>query len=214
MKQSHLSLARIIIFATWLIGCGDIGVNRTIQIADGEKRRGDLNSVNGAVIIGKNCEIEGSCRAVNGKIVVDESSTVHDLMSINGSITVKTGVRVQGEITAVNGSVQCEPDVVVKEEISTINGDIRLDNSRVAYDILILNGDVLLHNRSVVDGDVVFRKEPGRAQDHSSLQITISDSSIVAGSIINRDENREVSVLLTTGGQVKGKIQNVDIVRE
>ena len=45
-----------------LAGTCDVGINRTIYIEDGETKRGDINSVNGSIIIGKECKVLGSSR--------------------------------------------------------------------------------------------------------------------------------------------------------
>ncbi len=214
MKVIFLIVASVILFISLFTGCGDLGVNRTIQIADGERHQGDLNSVNGAIIIGRNCEISGGCRTVNGGIEVKESAAVEDLQTINGSISLAEKVQVLGEVNTVNGSIDCQQGVTVKDEISTMNGDINLNNSTVKYNVQTANGDITLHNKSRVEGDIVIRPRRGFSSGNPALNIIISDSSVVAGNIINRDKDRTVNVILSSGGQVKGHVQNVQIIEQ
>jgi hypothetical protein len=214
MKVNYLISTSVILIAALFTGCGDLGLNRTIQIAAGEKHKGDLNSVNGAIIIGRNCEIIGSCRTVNGGIEVKESATVEDLMAVNGSISLAEKVRVLGEVNTVNGSIDCRQGVTVKKEVSTINGNINLNNTTVKYDVSTINGDIALHNKSIVEGDIVIRPRHGFSHANPALDISISDSSVVAGDIINRDKDRTVNVILSGGGQVKGRLQDVQITRQ
>jgi len=214
MKITNPVSVALFLLLIFFLGCGDLGLNRTIQVADGEKRSQDLNSVNGAILIGRQCEILGNCRTVNGGIEIGESSTVHDLMAVNGSISIAENARIIGDVTTVNGSIECESGVVVNDEVSTINGDINLDRTRVEYDVKTINGDVLLRNKTVVNGDVVIRARRGFSTENAAIHITIQDSSIVEGNIINRDEKRTVKVILARGGQVKGKIQKAEVVQE
>jgi len=214
MKVIYLIITTVILIISLSAGCGDLGVNRTIQIADGESHKGDLNSVNGAIIIGRNCEISGGCRTVNGGIEVKESATVEDLLAVNGSISLAEKVQVLGEVNTVNGSIDCQQGVTVKDEISTLNGDINLNNSTVKYNVQTINGDITLHNKSIVEGDIVIRPRRGFSADNPALSITISDSSVVGGDIINRDKDRTVNVILSSGGQVKGRVQNAEVIRQ
>jgi hypothetical protein len=214
MKVIYPVLTSVILIAALFTGCGDLGVNRTLQIADGEKHKGDLNSVNGAIIIGRNCEISGDCRTINGEIEIKESSTVHDLMAVNGSISLAEKAKVSGAVNTVNGAINCQNGVVVQDELSTLNGDINLNNTMVNHDVLTVTGDISLHDRSIVEGDIIIRPRRGFSKDNHALNIAISDSSVVAGDIINRDKNRKVNVILSSGGQVKGSIQNAEIIRQ
>jgi len=78
------TFSMLIIFV-FIFGC-NMSVNRTIRIEDGETVRHSLNTVNGSVIIGKDCVIEGSCRSVNGSVLVGSRSKVGDLQSVNGGM--------------------------------------------------------------------------------------------------------------------------------
>jgi DUF4097 and DUF4098 domain-containing protein YvlB len=214
MKAIYFTFMLIIVILSLFTGCGDLGVNRTIQLADGERHQGELNSVNGEIIIGRKCEVTGSCRSVNGGIEIKDSATVHDLVAINGSISVAAGVQILGEVTTVNGTIDCQKGVVVKEELSTINGDINLNNTTVKDDVQTVNGDITLQSESVIEGDVVIRTRHGFSNENSAIHIVVGDNSVVKGDIINRDESRRVKVILSGGGQVLGSVQQADIIRE
>jgi hypothetical protein len=213
MKNAGNNFSCLFLVVLLLAGCGKLGINRTIEIADGERHKGDLNTVNGAIIIGKNCEISGNCRTVNGGIEVKDSATVEDLLAVNGSISVGEGVQVLGEITTVNGSIDCQNGVAVKDEISTINGDITLNNTTVAHNVLTINGDISLSGKSIIAGDIIIRARRNFAENSKPLHITINDSSVVRGDIVNRDKNRTVKLILARGGQVKGQLQKVDVIQ-
>jgi DUF4097 and DUF4098 domain-containing protein YvlB len=217
MKVSNV--LRVTLFALFILvtGCGDLDLNRTIRVADGEKRSADLNSVNGAIIIGKQCEILGNCRTVNGGIEIGDSSSVHDLIAINGSISISENTRITGDVTTINGSIDCASGVVIHDEVSTINGDITLNGTRVENDVKTINGDILFRNKTIVRGDVVIRSRrsgKGFSEDHPVIQIMVQDSSIVEGDIINRDDKRSVKVILSGGGKVEGRILKAEVVQE
>jgi len=48
----------------------NIEVNQNVRIENGEKYTDDINTVNGSIIIGKNCAISGDCRSINGSLEV------------------------------------------------------------------------------------------------------------------------------------------------
>jgi len=214
MKVKYNVYSMIFLLVFLVAGCGKLGVNRTIQIADGERYKGDLNSVNGAIIIGKNCEIIGSCHAINGAIEVKDSAIVHSLLAVNGSISIGERVKILGEASTVNGSIQFQKGVNVKDEVSTINGDIEMNNTTIEYNVTTINGDISLRNKSVIEGDIVIRARRGYAENTKPLLIMINDSSLVQGDIINRDKNRSVKLILASGGRVAGQIREIEVTRQ
>ena len=64
----------------------NVEVNQSVRIDDGTKHRDDITTVNGSITIGKDCEVLGLCRSINGNIRVGEGSTVRDIQSVNGKI--------------------------------------------------------------------------------------------------------------------------------
>lgn len=83
----YLSLFYLLIICLFF-SC-DIQVNKSIQIADGEKHHDDIMTVNGSITVGKNCEILGSCQSINGGIEIGEGSIVSDVSSVNGNISIR-----------------------------------------------------------------------------------------------------------------------------
>jgi len=100
-----------------LFGC-NLTVNQSIRVKDGEIRNTGLTTVNGNIDVGRECEIHGTCRAVNGSIEIGANSIVEDLQSVNGRIDVEENVHVRGNIASVNGSVYCKTGSKIDEEIS------------------------------------------------------------------------------------------------
>ena len=60
------------------------------------------------------------------------------------------------EISKVNGGIRVGSGSKVGGTIETVNGKITLDNTHVGDSVITTNGDVLIRNGSVIEGDVVF----------------------------------------------------------
>ena len=133
----HLSLYYLLI--SCLLSCGDIQLNKSIEIADGAKHEDDITTVNGSITVGKNCEIKGSCQSINGGIEVGEGSIVSDISSVNGGISIEKNVRVNGEINSINGSLTIKSGTVVTQNIDVINQFIRINGSEIGGNITIDN---------------------------------------------------------------------------
>ncbi len=196
-----------------LLASCNVSVNRTIYIEDGEKVYQSLSTVNGGIVIGKNCVVKGSCRSVNGHIEVGRNSSVTDLQTVNTKISLEENVQVNGDINSVNGSIRCDSSVVVRGGIGTINGDIELDNTEVRHDLTTYSGDITLTNNSTVGGDVIVKKHRRSSDADHRLRIEIRDNAVVEGDIIVRAEDVEVTVSLVNGGRVLGKIENAEVIR-
>jgi DUF4097 and DUF4098 domain-containing protein YvlB len=192
--------------AILLMGCSGVSVNQSITIPDGEKRAAGLNSVNGSITIGRDCEIGGECRTVNGRIKVGDDSRVSDLGTVNGGITLGREVTVAGDVDTVNGPVHCHSGTTVDGEVTTVNGDIRLENTRVEGNVRTYNGDIHLEAESRVLGDLVVEDNKGSHSERGQLRIDITDGSVVSGDVIVRDEDLDVVVHISGGGAVKGEV--------
>jgi len=203
----------LIIITVFFSNC-NVSVNRSIRIDDGETVRKSLNSVNGSITIGKDCVIKGECRSVNGRIEIGSNSKVEDLNTVNNRISVGNSVAVRGDIYSVNGSVKCRSGVEVRGDVGTVNGSIDLEKAKVLYDISTYNGDITLTDNSLVEGDIVIKKNKGSSERIRRLKIRIEDGSIVEGDIVVKDENIEVLVYLVSGGKVLGKIEDAEVIKE
>jgi DUF4097 and DUF4098 domain-containing protein YvlB len=213
MKKIRIPVLILPVLLVNLVAC-NLEINKTIRIEDGSVENSSLNSVNGGIIIGKNCEINGDARAVNGQIEVGENSRVRDLQSVNGSITIARSVTVDGDVSAVNGSISCEPGVTVTDDINTINGGIELFQTYVHRDVSTRNGNITVRDSSRIGGDIIIAESDGQSKKHRHIDITIADNSVVEGGVIVKDEHVKVRVYLSSGGAISGKIVNAEVIEE
>ncbi len=211
--QKFSFIVTLIFFSILLTAC-NLEINKTIRIEDGSVETSSLNSVNGGIIIGRDCEIQGDCRAVNGAIEVGENSTVKDLQSVNGSISLASGVIVNGDISAVNGSINALNRSRIEGEITTINGSIELFETFVKSDLSTRNGNITIRDSSRVGGDIIIGEANGQSKKHRHIDININNNSVVKGGVIVEDAHVSVRVYLTNGGQVLGKIVNAELIEE
>ena len=212
MKSSRFSFLMLILLLIFM-GC-NVSVNRTIYIRDGQTVRDSQNTVNGNIIIGKECVVEGDCRTVNGRIEVGSNSQVYDLQTVNGTITVESDVKVEGDLNSVNGSIRCQKGVLVDGEISTVNGSIDLDSTTVKRDVITYNGDITLLKKCLVRGDITVKDSKGKSDHPRRVKIKISGESVVEGDVIVRDEDKEVRVYLSNGGKLNGRVRGAELIQE
>jgi hypothetical protein len=202
-----LSCLAVLSLATPLLAI-DLGINKSIYIQDGERKSDGISTVNGCIIIGKKCKVRGSCRSVNGMISVGQASEVKRLETVNGGIRLDPGVRVLRDIKSVNGPVECRDGVVVLGSIKSVNGPINLSNTKVDHDVSTYHGNISLENETTIDGDIIIKDGKGHDRHKKPLYIRITDQSVVHGDIIVENDDLKVVVQLTSGGKVKGQIQN------
>ncbi|MBN2198972.1 MAG: hypothetical protein JW747_03900 [Candidatus Aminicenantes bacterium] len=198
--------------ALFLWSC-DVSINRSRHLADGERSSG-MTTVNGSIVIGAGCEVDGGCRTVNGRVAVGDGSRVEDLDTVNGSIVVGDDVTVDGDARTVNGSLKFGPGSKVSGGVSTVNGSITLDNAVVSEDVVTVNGDVRLREKSTVGGDIVIRNRGNVFSRIQSLDIRIEGGSVVEGGIDVRDPDTRVRVYISKDSAVRGEIRNAEVIRE
>jgi DUF4097 and DUF4098 domain-containing protein YvlB len=210
-QKTFLFISLALILSVW--GC-DMSVNRSVSIRDGE-HSGGLASVNGSIRVGARCSVDGGCHTVNGRVEVGDGSQVRDLETVNGRISIGSNADVAGDVETVNGAIECGSGSKVHGKVSTVNGRIELDNTEVDEELAMVNGDILLRNKSVVRGDIVIKGHHGNFFDHHQrLEIRIESGSRVEGGIIVRDEDAEVKVYLSKDATVKGEIRNAQVIKE
>ena len=91
-------------------------VNGGIRIADRVKSE-DLSTVNGSVKVAEKVSVNGAIEAVNGRITVDDGSTIAKSVSnVNGQIKL-AGAEVGGDLQTVNGDIDLEDGAVVKGDL-------------------------------------------------------------------------------------------------
>jgi cytoskeletal protein CcmA (bactofilin family) len=99
---------------------------------------------------------------ISGSVLVDRAETVHDLVVVNGDVTIR------GKVTG---------DVVV------VDGDVTIRGS-VAGDVVAVAGQATLGKRGRVAGDLVYGKDkpvlaPGSRVAGDVQKITLGDTGIV-----------------------------------
>ncbi len=193
-----------------LLAVAGCGVNKSYRIDNGTTRAEGILTVNGSIRIGSDCTVGGDCTTVNGRIEVGDRSRVEELKTVNGRITVGEDCLIDGDLGTVNGRARCGPGSRITGELGTVNGDITLEGARVEHDVTTVNGDVDLSAGAFVGGDIVIS---GNSKSASTIEIRIADGSVVAGDVRVKSQ-RKVQVILSGGGEVQGKIQGAEVVRE
>jgi DUF4097 and DUF4098 domain-containing protein YvlB len=205
-----------LVFLILFLGC-NVSVNKGVNVPDGTRSGHGYTSVNGSVRVGSDCVVRGVCRSVNGSIEVGTRSTVRKVQSVNGSVIVMEGARVRDAVEAVNGGVEIEP-AAEAASIHMVNGPVSLDSATVAGNISTYNGNITLDNGSVVRGDIRIKRrrhgheDTGRGKDEP-LIIEIMNRSSVLGDVIVSDPEQKVDLILSGGGKVGGRVENVNVIR-
>ena len=209
MRLTHL-LLMIVILSFLFTGCR---INESYWIGNGEISRGSKDTINGNIHIGENSNVTGACRTINGSIDVGDFSHVRSLRTINGSIEIGRDAEVNGDVTVINGEIHCKPGVKVMGEVGNIKGEIKLEGTLVEDDLTTYTGDIKLYENTIISGDIIIKEAHGSSPDLNSLYIEITDDSVVEGDIINKDDDTEVTVYLSNGGKVKGRVEGAKMVQ-
>lgn len=208
-------------------------VNKSIKIAAGSEADGG-STVNGSVSVGEGAVVTGELETVNGKIRVDDQSTIEDAATVNGSVTIGDGVKaenlstvngainigenssVAGDVDAVNGSIMLAKGGNVAKNISNVNGSIELEGSEVGGNVSTVSGDVDLSDAAVIQGDLIIEKPNswGWGNKKSRVpKVIIGPGSEVRGAI---KLEREVELYISDTakvGAVEGAMAMNDAVR-
>jgi len=211
MSRVNLFLGTTLLLLT---GClGEVSVNRSLRMRDGEQSRHGLTSVNGNIRVGEECRIGGPCQSVNGHITIGHSTEVADVHTVNGAVDLGREVLVDGDLGTVNGSIECAEGTWVRRDIETVNGSIRLLRTEVGDDVTTHNGDIHLLDGTEVHGDVRVRRVTGRTDRSRPLRIVVGEGSVVHGDVINRQDRFPVEVHLARGARVEGEILGAEVIR-
>ena len=208
-------------------------VNKSIKIDAGSESDG-ATTVNGSISVGEGSVVTGTLQTVNGKIRVDDNSTIedastvngrlsisddvksHNLETVNGSVSVGENSTVAGDVETVNGGIRLERGSEVAKGVSNINGDIVLVASEVGGNVSTVKGDVDLSDGSIVKGDLIVEK-PGKwsfgNSNNRMPEIVIGPGSEVRGTIrLEREVKLYISESAKVGG-VEGEMSMSDAVR-
>ncbi len=187
-------------------------INENITIPPNNTISEDLNTINGDIIIGEKCVINGGVNSINGRIEIGSNSEVEDIKTVNGQVDLGENVRVNGGITVVNGSVNLKAGTVVSEDVSTVNGFIRGVQSKILGDVITTNGDVFLEKNSRVFGKIII-KGKSKSEEKRKVEIFLRDNSVVDGDIDGQSaQNTQILVYVDSTSQVKGDVINAQLV--
>jgi predicted acyltransferase (DUF342 family) len=209
------------------------GINKSIKIGAGSESDG-ATTVNGSISVGAGSVVTGTLKTVNGRIRVDENSTIEDavtvngslpiaddvkadnLTPVNGSVSVGTSSTVAGDVGAVNGRIKLEKGTTVRQDVGNVNGDIEFEGSEVGGNVKTVSGDVDLSDGAVIKGDLIIERPSmwsfGDGKTRMPV-IVIGPGSAVEGTI---QLEREVKLFVSTSaevGGVEGEMSMSDAVR-
>jgi hypothetical protein len=175
------------LFLAPLVGCFGT-INESIHVPAGAHSSRLVRSVNGDVRVGEGARVSGAS-TVNGSILVGrDCEVVNDLKSVNGAVACGEKTQVGGTISTVNGRIDLQ-GTQVAGNLTTYNGDMRLVGARVSGDIQILSpthrgdGDTVepvvveLSQGAEVLGGIRIGKE---ARD---VEVRLSADSVIRGDL-------------------------------
>lgn len=201
-----------------LAGC--IGINSSIDIADGETVDDDRSTVNGSINVGRDATVTGDLETVNGSADIGQGSRVGNVETVNGRIDVADNVSAAG-LESVNGRITLGANVTVDNDIDAVNGRISIGSgSRVGGEVSSVNGHITLTGADVgsltnhtggmelaggarVRGDLTV--ERGRNSDDGQPQdVTIGADCVVEGNLVfERKVNLRIHKTATVG-EIRG----------
>ncbi|APF19833.1 DUF4097 family beta strand repeat-containing protein [Caldithrix abyssi] len=207
MKYLILFLSAMVL----MVGC-EAEVNESITIETNRNVDKDLYTINGDIIIGDHCVINGALKSINGRIEIGRESKVEDIKSINGQVKIAENSKVAESVTVINGAVTLKANAVVGQDVNTVNGSIRLVRARVLGNVFTVNGDVFLEDKALVVGSIVVKGKTGE-DEKRKVEIFLNDSSVVEGNIDGQKaENTQILVYLDGSSQIKGDVINAELV--
>ncbi len=208
-------------------------VNKSVKVAAGAESSGE-SSVNGSISVGEGAVVTGSLETVNGAIRVDDNAQIEAAETVNGSLTIGSGVKsrslstvngavrigenttVDGVVETVNGRISLESGSSVSGNVENVNGDFAFAGSEIAGDLTTVNGDIELSDAAVIKGDIKVKKPGGWSFNKSKSrepEIVIGPGSKVAGVIrLERKVKLFISESAEVGG-VEGEMTMDDAVR-
>jgi len=197
-----------------LLAC-DVHINKNFEIAPNTTVENDLITVNGNINIGENCIVNGTLSTVNGSIIISRFTRVEaSLQTVNGSIEIEQQCKIDGNISNLTGAIEISDQCTVNGNIGNISGDTDLNNVLVDGNVTTNFGDVIIAKKSHIVNSVIIEDNDEIPEKLRSVQIVITDSSIVRKGIINKNKLVKVSVFIEPGSEVTGDLIDVKIVEE
>lgn len=173
--------------------------NKSVRIDDGAESKGAW-SVNGSITVGKKATVTGSLSTVNGSIRVGAGSRIEGASTVNGSLRISDDSQTE-DLQTVNGGIKVGEQVVVAGEIIAVNGKITVNmGSSVDGEVSNVNGSIVLSGSTV-------------ARDVSTVNgdIRVVDGAVVKGDVIVEEvsnsfigNDKKPTVVIGPGSRVEG----------
>ena len=90
---------------------------------------------------------------LNKSIEIGDNSEASGQSTVNGSISVGSGARINGSLETVNGTIRIEENATL-EDAETVNGSIRVASGVQIADVESVNGSIRLAENVTVNGEV------------------------------------------------------------
>jgi DUF4097 and DUF4098 domain-containing protein YvlB len=194
---------------------GESSVNGSITVGEGAVVTGSLGTVNGAIRVGGNAQVE-EVETVNGSLTIGSGVKSGELSTVNGAIEIGADTKVDGAIEAVNGRISLQTGSSVSGYVENVNGTISLVGSEIGGNLSTVNGDIDLSDASVIKGDIIVEKPGGWSfgwNKSRTPEITIGPGSRVDGKIrLEREVKLFISDTAKVGG-VEGEMSMDDAIR-
>lgn len=184
-------------------------VNSAVKVQQ-DDRVGNVSSVNGSINLARGSSAR-ELSTVNGGITIDDESSLTSAETVNGGIRIGREVRIEEKVSTVNGGIRTERGTDIGGKLSTVNGTIRITDTTVANDIQTTSGDIEIRNGSIVEGDLIVRKNTNwwkrvfGGNRRNRPEIEIDANSIVRGDI---HLYQEVDLDIESGAQVGDIIEH------
>ena len=189
-------------------------VNGSIKVAEGSVVEGVCKTVNGSVELGPGARAEG-LKTVNGSIKIKSEATVEDdVETVNGRISAEGGNHIGGNIKTVNGGLELGSGVKVQGDVTLVNGAIKFTSALVEGDVIFRNGDVHFSGETQLLGDLILEGTKKRSNNNGPIEIRLGDQTVIHGSILVEDKEREVLLYVTGDARVEGTIEGLTVVEE
>jgi DUF4097 and DUF4098 domain-containing protein YvlB len=178
-------------------------INKSVKIAAGGESNGE-SSVNGSITIGENSVVSGDLDTVNGSIRVEAGAKIESAGTVNGGVRIAGNVEAES-LSTVNGSISVGESTVIVGDVETVNGKISLGKgAAVSDDVSNINGKIRLTSAEV-GGDI----------STVNGDIDLADGSVVKGNIkvekpsnwgFGKNKNRKLRIVVGPGSSVAGVI--------
>lgn len=97
--------------------------------------------------------IAPACANVNKSITIGDNVETDGASTVNGSVSVGSGVTVKGSLDTVNGTIRIGENSRARD-VSTVNGSIRVGSGSTVEDVESVNGSIRLGENVTVDGEI------------------------------------------------------------